>query len=77
MRIEMPQSSHPLPPSEQLQCCPKLQGGCTRHWPGAVIGIPDSVAAIEETEFSIPVVQSEKTEYDYRRLQLCEAGIVE
>ena len=36
--------------------------------PGAVIGIPDPVAAVGEPEFSIPVVQSEKTEYDFLRL---------
>jgi len=35
--------------------------------PGAVIGIPDPVAAVGEPEFSIPVVQSEKTEYDFLR----------
>ena len=41
----------------------------TSNSPGAVIGIPDSIAAVGETEFSIPVVRSEKMEYDFLRLQ--------
>lgn len=39
-----------------------------RSWPGAVIGMGYSIAAIGNTECSIPVVQPRKAEYDVHRL---------
>lgn len=42
--------------------------------PGAVIGIPDSIAAFGEAEFAIPVVQTGKAEFDYRRLLWAVSG---
>jgi hypothetical protein len=56
-RIEVPDTRHSLPHSDQLQCGPELQGGCTRHWPGVDRGQRCSIAAIRKNEFSIRVVK--------------------